>query len=167
MSLTGSETVGAIGIGLAGSFWVALAFLLVVTGALGVAGPVKQAYMHQIVPSEHRASVISFNSLVGNAGGVGAQGGLGYLARARSIGEGYVVGGLATILALPMLFLLRGLREDADEIVGAHAGRRRVRRRAYRRSGASTRRLARRSAREVSIRHASSEEPQYGSPSKM
>ena len=114
--------MAAIGVGLAGSFWVALAFLLVVTGSLGVAGPVQQAYMHQIAPSEHRASVISFNSLVGNAGGVGAQGGLGYLARARSIGEGHVVGGLATVLALPMLVLLRGLREDADKIVGVHAG---------------------------------------------
>ncbi len=119
----GAQTVAAIGVGLAGSFWVALAFLLVVTGALGVAGPVKQAYMHQMVPSDHRASVIWFSSLVGNAGGVGAQGGLGYLSRARSIGEGYVVGGLATVLALPVLFLLRGLREDADEIVGVHAGR--------------------------------------------
>ena len=113
----GVQTVAAVGVGLAGSFWVAVTMLLVVTGAVGVAGPVKQAYMHQMVPSEHRASVISFNSLVGNAGGVGAQGGLGYLARARSIGEGYVVGGLATVLALPLLFLLRGLREDADEIV--------------------------------------------------
>ncbi len=67
--------------------------------------------------------MISFNSLVANAGGVGAQGGLGYLARARSIGEGYVVGGLATVLALPLLVLLRGLREDTDRIVGVHAGR--------------------------------------------
>jgi hypothetical protein len=48
---------------------------------------------------------------------------LGYLARARSIGEGYVVGGLATVLALPVLLLLRGLREDADKIVGVRAGR--------------------------------------------
>ena len=119
----GVQTVAAVGVGLAGSFWVAVTMLLVVTGAVGVAGPVKQAYMHQMVPSEHRASVISFNSLVGNAGGVGAQGGLGYLARARSIGEGYVVGGVAMVLALPLLVLLRGLREDADKIVGVHAGR--------------------------------------------
>jgi len=119
----GVQTVAAVGVGLAGSFWVAVAMLLVLTGAVGVAGPVKQAYMHQMVPSEHRASVISFNSLVGNAGGVGAQGGLGYLARARSIGEGYVVGGVAMVLALPLLVLLRGLREDADKIVGVHAGR--------------------------------------------
>jgi hypothetical protein len=48
---------------------------------------------------------------------------LGYLARARSIGDGYVVGGVAMVLALPLLVLLRGLREDADKIVGVRAGR--------------------------------------------
>ena len=65
----GAQTVAAIGVGLAGSFWVAVALLLVVTGAVGVTGPVKQAYMHQMVPSEYRASVISFNSLVAKRGG--------------------------------------------------------------------------------------------------
>ena len=120
----GVQTVAAVGVGLVGSFWAALAFLLVVTGAMGVAGPVKQAFLHQVVPSEQRASVLSFNSLVANAGGVGAQAGLGYLARARSIADGYVVGGLFTLLALPVLVLLRGRREDADRIVGERAGRR-------------------------------------------
>ena len=66
-------------------------------------------------------------------------------------------------------------RRSIDELASAPtrswgctpAGGHRARRRAYRKSGASTRRLARRPACEVSIRHAFSEEPQYGSPSKM
>ncbi len=120
----GVQTAAAVGVGLAGSFWLAVTFLLVVTGAMGVAGPVKQAYLHQVVPSEHRASVLSFDSLVGNAGGTVAQGGLGYLGRAQSIGAGYVVGGLVTLLALPLLRSLRGLAEEADTIVGTRAGRR-------------------------------------------
>ena len=36
---------------LAGSFWVALAALLLVTAGLGVTSPVRQAYLHQLVPS--------------------------------------------------------------------------------------------------------------------
>jgi sugar phosphate permease len=107
-----------------GSFWAAAALLLVVTAAMGVAGPVKQAFLHQVVPSAQRASVLSFDSLVSNAGGVGVQGSLGYLARVRSIADGYVVGGLFTLLAIPVLFLLRVRREDADRIVGERAGRR-------------------------------------------
>ncbi|MCZ6918760.1 MAG: MFS transporter [Gemmatimonadetes bacterium] len=120
----GVKTAAAVGVGFAGSFWLAVTLLLLVTGAMGVAGPVKQAYLHQVVPSEHRASVLSFNSLVGSAGGTVALGGLGYLGRAQSIGVGYVVGGLATLLALPLLRSLRGLAEEADTIVGARAGRR-------------------------------------------
>jgi MFS family permease len=120
----GIQTVGAVGVGLAGSFWLAVTFLLLVTGAMGVAGPVKQAYLHQVVPSEQRASVLSFDSLVGNAGGIVAQGGLGYLGRAQSIAVGYVVGGLATVLSLPLLRSLRGMAEEADTIVGTRAGQR-------------------------------------------
>ncbi len=120
----GVQTAAAVGVGLAGSFWLAVTLLLVATGAMGVAGPVKQAYLHQVVPSEQRATVLSFNSLVGSSGGIVAQGGLGYLARAQTIGAGYVVGGFMTLLALPLLASLRGLAEKADTIVGTRAGRR-------------------------------------------
>ncbi len=37
------QTAAANGLGLAGSFWLAVPLLLVVTGAMGVTGPVKQA----------------------------------------------------------------------------------------------------------------------------
>ncbi len=116
------QTVAAIGVGLAGSFALAVALFLVVALALGMAGPVKQAYLQQSIPSAQRASVTSFDSMFGNAGAVVSQGGLGYLARARSIGEAYVVGGVATILALPLLFALRRLGRPADVIIGKRAG---------------------------------------------
>ncbi len=116
------QTAAAVGVGLVDSFWTAVALFLLVTGAMGVHRPVKQAYLHQVIPSEHRASVVSFDAMMGNAGGVVGQSGLGYLARVHSIAEGYVVGGLVTILALPFLVRLRGLREHADIIIGEHAG---------------------------------------------
>ncbi len=118
----GVQTVAAIGVGLAGSFALAVALFLVVALALGTAGPVKQAYLHQSIPSAQRASVTSFDSMFGNAGAVASQGGLGYLARARSIGEAYVVGGVATVLAVPLLYGLRRLGRPADIIVGERAG---------------------------------------------
>ncbi len=116
------QTTAAVGVGLAGSFGVAVALFLVVALAMGTAGPVKQAYLHGSIPSEQRASVTSFDSMFANAGGVASQAGLGYLSRARSIGEAYVVGGLATILAVPLLFALRRLARPADIIVGKRAG---------------------------------------------
>ena len=120
----GVQTVAAIGVGLAGSFWLAVIFFIFVAVAVGVTGPVKQAYIHEMVPSGQRASVISFDSMVGNAGGVLGQSGLGYLSRARSIEEGYVAGGIATVLVFPLLIFLRSLGERTDIIVGKRAGRR-------------------------------------------
>ena len=120
----GVQTTAAVGVGLAGSFWLATALFLVVTAAMGVTGPVKQAYLHQSIPSEQRATVVSFESMVGSAGGILGQSGLGYLSRARSIADGYVVGGLATLLALPVLAILRGLGDRADGFAGAKAGTR-------------------------------------------
>ena len=48
----GVQTVGAVGVGLAGDFWLAVALLLIVTATMGVTGPVKQAYLHQLIPSQ-------------------------------------------------------------------------------------------------------------------
>ncbi len=118
----GIQTAAAIGVGLADSFWLAVALFLVVTGAMGVMGPAKQAYLHNIIPSKHRASVISFDSMMGNAGAILGQSGLGYLSRVRSIADGYVVGGMATVLVLPLLATLRRLGERADVIEGKDCG---------------------------------------------
>jgi MFS family permease len=119
----GVMVAAVVGVGLAGSFWLALALLLVATVAEGVAMPVQQAYLHQVVPSSQRATVVSSVSLVSSAGGIGGQLGLGYVARSQSVAVGYVTGGLTLLLALPPLLLLRRLREPADAIVGRKAGK--------------------------------------------
>jgi MFS family permease len=112
-----------VGVGLAGSFWTAVALLLLATVAEGVAIPVQQAYLHAVVASEQRATVVSSVSLVSSAGGIGGQLGLGYLARAQGVAAGYVTGGLTMLLTLPPLLLLRRRRERADMIVGRKAGK--------------------------------------------
>jgi MFS family permease len=119
----GALAVAGLGVGLVDSFWPAVALLLVAIGAMGVAMPVQQAYLHEIVPSAERATVVSFGSLVGSAGGIGGQLGLGYLSRAQSVATAYVAGGAAMVLALPPLLILRGRRERADVIVGRRAGK--------------------------------------------
>ena len=116
--------VAAIGVGVAGSFVPALVLFLLTMGAVGVGTPVQQAYLHQVVPSSERATVVSFGSLLGSAGGIGGQLGLGYVARSYSMGAGYVVGGLVSFLALVPLVALRRQGQPADVIVGRRAGRR-------------------------------------------
>jgi len=118
----GILTAAAVGVGLAGSFWLAVVLFLLVMAAMGVIGPVRQAYLHELIPSEQRATIISFDALVGSAGSVGGQTGLGYLSQVRSIADGYVVGGLVTLLVLPVLGALRRRGGPADIIIGT-AGR--------------------------------------------
>ena len=115
-------SVASVGVGLVDSFAPAVSLLLVAIGATGVGAPVQQAYLHAVVPSSERATVVSFASLLGSAGGIVGQLGLGYVSRAQSVGAGYVTGGAAMLLALPPLLLLRGRHDDADVIVGRRAG---------------------------------------------
>ena len=105
-------------IGLTSNFAVAVAGLLVMSGAMGVITPVRQAYLHQVTASEHRATVVSFDAMVASVGGVGGQVGLGRLSERRSFEAGYVVGGLATLAALPLLLSLRRLGDPADRLPG-------------------------------------------------
>jgi MFS family permease len=122
LAASGVQSIAAVVMGLTESFWVALAALLVLTAGLGVIGPVRQAYLHQIIPTEQRATVISFDSMVSGGGGVVGQVGLGALGESRSVGSAFVVGGLATVAALPFIGAARRLGGPADEIVAAHAG---------------------------------------------
>ena len=116
------ETCAAVTMGLTSSFWVAFPALLLVMGATGVTGPVHSAYLHQVVPSEQRATVVSFDSMLSSAGGIGGQIGLGVLGEARSIASAFVVGGLATAGALPLLGRLRRLGGPADVVRDERAG---------------------------------------------
>ncbi|MGH9211534.1 MAG: MFS transporter [Acidimicrobiales bacterium] len=123
--VTASATLAAatVGVGLVDSFWPAVLLFVVAMGAMGVVTPVQQAYLHAVIPSAERATVVSFVSLVGSAGGIGGSLGLGYVARVQSLATGYVYGGLMTLLAVPALLALRGRREPADLIVGRRAGK--------------------------------------------
>lgn len=112
------QTSAAIAIGLAPSFPLALTSLLIAMATLGVVEPVRQAYLHRMVASGRRATVVSFDSMVGNLGGVGGQAGLGCLAKVSGYATSYVVGGAATALAIPLFLAIRRLAEDADHIVG-------------------------------------------------
>jgi MFS family permease len=109
-------SVGAILTGVFHSFWPAVVVFLLTMLAMGIFTPVKQAALHDLIPSEQRASVISFDSLVGSLGGVVGQPGLGWLAKTRGIGPGYIVGGAFSLLALPLLWLLRGRPDGADDV---------------------------------------------------
>ncbi len=121
LAAAGVQAVAAVGIGVANSFGVALVMLLLVTGALGVAMPVRQSFFHKVVPSEHRATVISFDSMVSGIGGVGGQLGLGRSAERRGIGETYVISGALLALAVPFIYGARKAASPGDPFEGTQA----------------------------------------------
>ena len=116
------QTASAIVLGVAGSFWVALVALLTMMAGYGLMSPVRQAYFHQLVPSERRATVVSFDSMISNVGGVGGQVGLGGLGEARSVGTAFVAGGVATAFAVPLIGRVRSIGGVADHFAGRRAG---------------------------------------------
>lgn len=112
----------AIGVGLATTFPVALAFYLLGMMSAGVFQPVRQAYLHMVVQREQRATVLSLASLVSSGGSMGGQAGLGWLASRYSLGAGYVAGGLITAIVVPILLLMRRAG-GAPDLIRGEAGR--------------------------------------------
>jgi len=98
------------------SFWITVPIFLLGAVAGGFIQPLRQTYLHAVIPTSERATLVSFDSLVGSVGSVGGQTGLGWLSQERSIPAGFVVGGLVTTLVLPILGRLRALDEKADLI---------------------------------------------------
>jgi hypothetical protein len=112
----------AVGVGLARTFWLALGLYLVGMMAAGVFQPVRQGYLHLVVAREQRATVLSLASLVASVGSMIGQAGLGWVASRGSLADGYVVGGVVTTLAIPVVIAMRSLGGGPDRIVGK-AGR--------------------------------------------
>ncbi|HEX6261297.1 MAG TPA: MFS transporter [Actinomycetota bacterium] len=103
-------------VGMVSSFYLAVAIFVGGILVSAMATPIKQAYLHEMIPSAQRATVISFDGLFGSLGSVGGQVGLGWLSQTRSIPAGFVVSGVSALFALPLLALLRGRRERPDVI---------------------------------------------------
>lgn len=100
-------SLAMIGTGLANTFWSAVGVFLLGMTAFSITEPIRQAALHACIPSSTRATVVSFNSLMGSAGGVASQPLLGAYTRSNGIGPGYVLGGIATAPVVLLALLLR------------------------------------------------------------
>jgi len=108
---------GAVGlavIGLTGSFWVAVSLLGIWAVAFAAITPIRQAYLNGLIPSEQRATMLSFDSLMGSAGAAVTQPLFGRAADAWSYSATYLVTAAVQLGALPFLLLARREQEPAD-----------------------------------------------------
>ncbi len=112
-----AEVVGAaalLAMGLFQYFWAVLA-LVVFTGLVSAAAtPIRQAYFNGLIPSQQRATILSFDSLMASTGGVFAQPALGRTADVWGYPASYVVSGLLSSLAIPFVAMARAQRAPAD-----------------------------------------------------
>lgn len=108
-------------IGLVPHFWTAIA-LLVVWGLLFAAlTPVRQTFLNGLIASRERATVLSFDSLLGSSGAVGIQPMLGKVADAWSYPASYVGSATIQVLAVPFIWLARRERAASDAIAAEPA----------------------------------------------
>jgi MFS family permease len=114
---TAGASVVTLGlIGLVETFWGVLA-LIVVWGLLFAATmPIRQTYLNGLIPSRQRATILSFDSLMGSTGGVWSQPLLGRAADVWGYAPSYLMSAGISALALPTLALSRRENAEADMV---------------------------------------------------
>ena len=101
-------------IGLIGNFWVVVV-LITLWGLVGFAGgPIRQAYLNGMIPSQERATILSFDSLINSTGGIVAQPLLGKSADVWGYQVSYLLSAAGSALALPFIARARRLNSPAD-----------------------------------------------------
>jgi predicted MFS family arabinose efflux permease len=113
-TLLAASAASTVSLGLIGAFeqfWVVLGLIAVWALLAAASVPVRQAYINGLIPSQQRATILSFDSLMGSGGGVVVQPALGRAADVWGYASSYVLGAVISALALPFIALSR--REDA------------------------------------------------------
>ena len=114
LMMTAASSLTLVLLGLWEQFWAALA-LIVVWGLLFAAAmPIRQAYLNGLIPSQQRATILSFDSMLSSSGGVVFQPVLGRSADVWGYPASYLLGGLISALALPFQLLSRQQDAPAD-----------------------------------------------------
>ena len=101
-------------IGLTNSFVLAIVILTVWCLILAIEEPIRQSYINGLIPSAQRATVLSFDSLMGSTGGVVIQPVLGRSADAFGYGASYTAAAAIHALALPFVVLAWRERASSD-----------------------------------------------------
>ena len=103
-------------VGLVPNFWVVVTLLVLWGLMFAAVTPVRQAYLNALIPSEQRATVLSFDSLLGSTGGVVIQPGLGKAADVWGYPVSYVFSAGFQTLALPFAWLAKREHAKSDQI---------------------------------------------------
>lgn len=103
-------------IGFVPNFWVAV-ILLVLWGLMfSAVTPIRQGFLNALIPSQQRATVLSFDSMFGSTGGVVIQPVLGKAADVWGYPVSYQLCALFQVFSVPFAWLAHRERSKADVI---------------------------------------------------
>jgi MFS family permease len=98
------------------SFWVVVGMLVLWSLAFAVTMPVRQAYLNDLIPSQQRATVLSFDSLLSSGGGVVVQPAFGRVADLSGYAVTFGLSAAVQAVAIPFLRLAQRTGVAADEV---------------------------------------------------
>jgi MFS family permease len=122
MVAVGGSAVALALIGIVDNFWTVLGLTAVWGLLFAAAMPIRQTYLNGLIPSQQRATILSFDSLMASGGGVWAQPALGRSADVWGYGTSFVLSAGVTALALPFLALSRRENAAADLVITVSDG---------------------------------------------
>lgn len=105
-----------IAVGLVNSFWVALILIFIWGLIFAALSPIRQTYLNGLIPSKQRATVLSFDSLMGSSGGIFIQPALGRAADIWNYSTSYIFAAIIQLMALPFISLAKKQKAKSDII---------------------------------------------------
>ena len=113
-------------VGLVPNFWVVVTLLILWGLMFSATTPVRQTYLNGLIPSEQRATVLSFDSVFGSSGGVVFQPLLGKAADVWNYPASYILCAVIQVLAIPFTWLARREKATSDAITSKNGEKRQV-----------------------------------------
>jgi MFS family permease len=118
-ALISTAGVGVLTLGLIGvieNFWAVIALIVVWALLFAASMPIRQTYLNGLIPSQQRATILSFDSLMESTGGVWAQPLLGRAADVWGYAPSYLMGAAISAFSIPFLLLSRRQNAAADTV---------------------------------------------------
>jgi len=103
-------------VGFVPNFWTVVVLLAVWALVSSIITPVRQAYLNGLIASKERATVLSFDSLLGSSGAAGIQPLLGRAADVWGYPASYLWSSVIQALAVPFFWLARAEHAQSDTI---------------------------------------------------
>jgi len=113
---SGAATLALIGT--IDRFWPVVGLIAVWAMLSAAALPIRQSYLNGMIPSRQRATILSFDSMLGSTGGVVIQPALGRAADLSGYATSYLLGAAVSAMAVPFIVLSRRCGPSADRSTG-------------------------------------------------